>query len=112
MALFSNSKDQLWQWQDALIKRLQTLRLTIHPNAQVVPIEHGIPWLGFIVYPRYRRIKARNVRNFERRHHERWQAFCAGAISFAEFDSSVQGWINHVRYADTWGLRTHVWVNH
>jgi hypothetical protein len=20
----------------------------------------------------------------------------------------VQGWINHVRYADTWGLRRHV----
>jgi len=74
----------------------------------VVPVEHGIPWLGFIVYPRYRRIKARNVRNFERRLQERWQAFCKGAISFAEFDSSVQGWINHVRYADTWGLRTHI----
>ena len=29
-------------------------------------------------------------------------------ISFAEFDSSVQGWINHVRYADSWGLRSHV----
>ena len=29
-------------------------------------------------------------------------------ISFAEFDASVQGWINHVRYADTWGLRKHV----
>jgi hypothetical protein len=24
------------------------------------------------------------------------------------FDTSVQGWINHVRYADTWGLREHV----
>lgn len=74
----------------------------------MIPVDHGIPWLGFIVYPRYRLIKARNVRHFERRLHERWQAFCEGAISFAEFDSSVQGWINHVRYADTWGLRTHV----
>lgn len=108
MALFSHSKDQLWQWKDALIKRLQSLRLIVHPNAQVAPVEHGIPWLGFIVYPQFRRIKARNVRNFERRLRERWQAFCAGTISFAEFDSSVQGWINHVRYADTWGLRTHV----
>jgi glycine cleavage system H lipoate-binding protein len=29
-------------------------------------------------------------------------------ISFAELDASVQGWINHVRYADTWGLRQYV----
>jgi len=25
-----------------------------------------------------------------------------------ELDASVKGWINHVRYADTWGLRRHV----
>ena len=31
-----------------------------------------------------------------------------GEISFAEFDASVQGWINHVRHADTWGLRRHL----
>jgi hypothetical protein len=31
-----------------------------------------------------------------------------GAVSFAEFDASVGGWINHVRYADTWGLRQRV----
>lgn len=27
---------------------------------------------------------------------------------FCEFDTSVQGWINHVRFADSWGLRRHV----
>lgn len=25
-----------------------------------------------------------------------------------ELDASVQGWINHVRFADSWGLRRHV----
>lgn len=28
--------------------------------------------------------------------------------SFAAFDASMQGWINHVRHADSWGLRQHV----
>ncbi len=42
------------------------------------------------------------------RFHLRWDDSCAGKISFAEFDASVKGWVNHVRYADTWGLRTHV----
>lgn len=108
MALFSDSKSQLWQWHQAIITRLGHLRLIIHPGAQVAPIKNGIPWLGFIVYPEYRRVKSRNVRNFQRRLHERWDAFCAGKISFAEFDSSVQAWINHVRYADTWGLRREI----
>ena len=31
-----------------------------------------------------------------------------GAISFGEFDAAVQGWVNHVRQADSVGLRAHV----
>ena len=30
----------------------------------------------------------------------------------AELDASVQGWINHARYADSWGLREHVFATH
>jgi hypothetical protein len=52
--------------------------------------------------------KARNVVIFTRRLRERWADYCAGKISFAEFDASVKGWINNVRSADSWGLRTYV----
>lgn len=109
VALFSDDKAELWDWKQAVIERLAALRLTIHEtSAQVAPAASGIPWLGFIVYPTHRRLKARNVVKFTRRLRARWAEYAAGAISFAEFDASVQGWINHVRYADTWGLREHV----
>lgn len=108
-ALFSDSKRDLWAWKTAIIERLAGLRLTIHEEAaQALPCACGIPWLGFVVYPTHRRVKARNVVRFSRRLRDRWADYCAGKISFAEFDSSVQGWINHVRYADSWGLREHV----
>jgi RNA-directed DNA polymerase len=68
----------------------------------------GIPWLGFVVYPSHRRVKARKVVEGTRRLQGLYDAWCAGEISFAEFDASVQGWINHVRHADTLGLRAHV----
>jgi hypothetical protein len=107
-ACFSDSKQQLYEWKRAIVDFLCGLRLTIHePQAQVIPCEHGIPWLGFVVYPTHRRVKARNVVKFSRRLRERWGEYCGGKITFAEFDASVQGWINHVRYADSWGLRTH-----
>jgi hypothetical protein len=35
-----------------------------------------------------------------------------GDISFAELDASIKGWINHVRYGDTWGLRGHLFQTH
>lgn len=108
-ALFSNDKQQLWQWKTAIVSRLAALRLTLHDSkAQVLPTASGVPWLGFVVYPGFRKVKSRKVTHATRRLRQRYQAYCGNAISFAEFDASVQGWINHVRYADSWGLRRHV----
>lgn len=108
-ALFANSKSELWEWKQACIGYLARLRLTIHEEgAQVVPTVSGVPWLGFVVYPDHRRVKARKVRRATRRFVARYSAWRRGEISFAEFDATVQGWINHVRYADSWGLRAHV----
>ena len=113
MALFSNSKRQLYQWKQAIIRFLGTLRLTMHEKqAQVIPCTTGIPWLGFVVYPTHRRLKARNVVKFTRRFERNIDLYEQGSITFAELDASVQGWINHVRYADTWGLREHVFSTH
>ena len=28
-----------------------------------------------------------------------------GRLPFDKLDASIQGWINHVRFGDTWGLR-------
>ena len=61
-----------------------------------------------MVYPTHRRVKARKAVCATRRLADRFDSWRNGRISFAEFDASVQGWINHVRYADTWGLREHV----
>ena len=112
-ALFSNSKRQLYDWKQAVIAFLATLRLTIHEaQAQVIPCDNGIPWLGFVVYPTHRRVKSRNVVKFTRRFEHNLDLYEAGRISFAELSASVGGWVNHVRYADTWGLRGHIFDNH
>ena len=112
-ALFSDSKAQLWRWKRAIIERLAAMRLTAHEReAQVTQTKDGIPWLGFVVYPTHRKLKKRNVVNFTRRLEHNIDLYEAGEISFAELDASVQGWINHVRYADTWGLRGHIFDSH
>jgi hypothetical protein len=106
MALLSDSKQQLWEWKSAIVERLQSLRLTIHGGpAQAQAAIEGIPWLGFVVFPTHRRLKARKTVEATRRLSERFAEWQEGRKSFGEFDASVQGWINHVRYANTWGLR-------
>jgi len=112
-ALFSDDPRQLWRWKQRIIARLAQDRLTIHePQAQVQPARCGIPWLGFVVYPTHRLLKRRNAVNFTRRLQANLDRYRAGQITFAELDASVKGWINHVRYADTWGLREHVFESH
>ena len=106
---FSDSKRELWAWKRAIVERLARLRLVIHEEAaQVVHFRCGILWLGFVVHPTHRRVKARKVRHATRHLGGRFDAYRAGQISFGELDASVKGWVNHVRYADTWGLRRHI----
>ena len=113
MALFANNKRQLAQWGSEIADFLAGLRLTVHESsAQVQPVTAGIPWLGFVVYPMHRRLKRRNVVAFRRRLEQAITLYRRGEISFAEMDASVQGWINHVRYGDTWGLRGHLFGLH
>lgn len=108
-ALFADSKRQLWQWKAAIVAYLAGLRLTFHERAaQVSPVGNGIPWLGFVVYPTHRKLKRRNVIAFRQRLEGNISLYRRGDISFAELDAAVQGWINHVRYGDTWGLREHL----
>lgn len=111
--LFGNDKRRLWRCKEAVIERLARERLTIHEaQMQVLPTVGGIPWLGFVVYPTHRLLKRRNAVNFTRRLQRNLAAFESGRITFAELDASVQGWVNHVRYADTWGLREHLFAAH
>lgn len=108
-ALFGDNKRELSGWKVAVQARLVRLRLTLHERStQVAPTAAGIPWLGFVVYPDHTRVKGRKLRYGTRRLTAVYDVWRAGAISFAEFDARVQGWINHVRHADSWGLRTQV----
>jgi RNA-directed DNA polymerase len=75
MALFADSKSQLWAWKRAIVERLADLRLTVHAgSAQAAPVTSSIPWLGFVVYPTHRRVKARKVVQATRRLTERFDA--------------------------------------
>lgn len=112
LALFSDSKKELWRWKRAILDRLARLRLTAHEEpAQVSPTKNGIPWLGFVVYPTHRKLKASKVRNTTRRLRARADAYNRGEIDLSAVNASVQGWVNHASFANTWGLRRDLFSN-
>lgn len=110
--LFADDKASLWQWRKAIVERLAELRLALHLNkAQVRPVTEGIPFLGFVVYPRRRRVKGRKAVHFRRRLRGKLAAYRAGQISLDQVDASVRGWVEHVRYGNTVGLRKTLFGN-
>jgi RNA-directed DNA polymerase len=103
--LFGDNKRQLWAWLQAIERRLAGLRLTLHPQAQVKPVGQGIPFLGFVVYPERRRLKRRKGIHFRRRLHHLVTAYADGQINLGQLEACIRGWINHVRFGNTMGLR-------
>jgi RNA-directed DNA polymerase len=106
LLLFADDKPTLWTWREALVERLARLRLTIHERqAHPRPVSEGIPFLGFVVSPTGRRLKRRKGIAYRRRLKDHLGSYVAGEIPLERLTASVQGWVNHVRYGDTWGLR-------
>ena len=104
--LFADQKTTLLGWKQAITKKLAVLRLSIHENkAHVFPVTTGIPFLGFGIYPDHRLLKRKKYVKFRRHFKKLRQRYARGDVSLDRVDASVQGWVNHVRYGDTLGLR-------
>jgi retron-type reverse transcriptase len=103
--LFAEDKDTLWVWKQEIQARLAGLRLTIHPSAHPRPVSEGFPFLGFTVYPRRRCVKRRKVIHFRRKFRRMMGEFRNGVIPLSEVTATVNGWVNHVHYGNTIGLR-------
>jgi RNA-directed DNA polymerase len=106
--LFDDDKEALWRARDAVMQRLARLRLTIHPGAHPRPVTEGFPFLGFVVFPDRRRVKRRKVVHFRRVLARSLARMEAGEMRGAEVLAKVSGWVDHVRYGNTVGLRNAV----
>ncbi len=101
MLLFGDDMAELWAWRKEIINRLASLRLTMHTErAHPQPVTEGTPFLGFTVFPTHRLLKPRKGIAFRRK-----LRALVDEGDERRTRASVQGWINHVRYGDTFGLR-------
>ena len=105
LLLFHDEKRILWQWEQQLTGRMAKQRLTLHPGAHPRPVTEGIPFLGFVIFPEKRRLKRRKGVYYQRRFSWLQEAYMKRQIELEDMSASVRGWVNHVRYANSTGLR-------
>jgi len=104
--LFADDKKTLHRWRESIINFLEGLRLTIHEQrAQPKPVTHGIPFLGFTVYPDHRRLKRSKGIAYRRHLKTLWRQYQTGEITREQGRASVMAWLGHVQHGDTVGLR-------
>ena len=106
--LFGNCKKTMHQWLGAIVWRMARLRLTIHEGAHPRPVTEGIPFLGFVVYPERRRLKRRKGVFYRKRLKKMIEEYRDGQITMEQLNNSVRGWVNHVRFANSIGLRKEI----
>jgi len=107
--LFSDDPAQLKDWRKAIIEKLAGLRLVLHEErARSFASASGLPFLGFRLYPNHRLLKYRKKAHFRRKLKYQLQEYRRGRLERARLDAGIKGWIEHVRYADTWRLRRSV----
>ncbi len=105
--LFSNDKQVLHDWKKKNNTRMAKLRLTLH-EPQVFPVNTGIPFLGFRIYPTHRRLKKRRGIAFQRRFRNLYSQWLAHEIDRSRLDDSARSWSAHASWGDTFGLRRSV----
>ena len=104
--LFADDKAALHEWRNEIISFLQTLRLTIHETkAQPRPTSTGISFLGFQVFPNYRRLKPANGYPFQRRLKRMLISVNNEELDQKDFSGRLISWLNHAGYGDTRGLK-------
>lgn len=107
--LFADEKRSLHEALRCIIEKLEELRLTLHEgSAQVDPTWQGVPFLGFRICPEYRRLKNTRSLAFRRKLNSMTRLVWQDRSLFPTLQASIQGWVNHVQYGDTWGLRRSV----
>ena len=104
--LFADLPAQLREWRARVMECLAGLRLRLHAGrCHVVAAHHGIPFLGFRIFPDRRLLLRQGVRRFRRRLRLLQQGFSAGAVSATRISQSVRSWVAHAVWGNTAGLR-------
>ncbi|NWF80829.1 MAG: RNA-dependent DNA polymerase [Chloroflexi bacterium] len=107
LLLFSNDKAQLHAWREQLSACLARLRLVLHDRkTQIYPVETGIPFLGFRLFPLHRRLKRPNVIRFKRRMRAILTSYADGEVPFERVQASINGWVAHAAHGSTYRLRS------
>jgi len=111
--IFHHDKNFLWDVKQRIQEYLLTLHLELHENkCRIFQTQHGVPFLGFIMAPEWRRLKKANVTRFKRKLKHLQKLYQAGEIEWQSVHQSANAWIGHAKHGNTKQLREDIFSEH
>lgn len=68
--VLGKSKAELWKIRDAVHEQLEHIELKVKANERVFPVDEGIDFLGYVIYPNHVMLRKRIKQKFARKMHE------------------------------------------
>lgn len=105
--IFGNDKKHLHTLKEKIREFLEkTLQLNLHPRkSKVFPTKLGVDFCGFRNFKDYRRLKKSNIKMFIKRMKKKQEQLRQGQIELSDISRSLQCWVAHASYGDTYNLR-------
>jgi retron-type reverse transcriptase len=107
MVVFADSRDQLRETLKDIEEYIaENLKLRIKERATCINTRlHGLPFLGYRIFPKVIRVKRENLKRVKARLAGRIAEYGRGEISEAELAMSARSWFEFVGFADSLALR-------
>lgn len=107
--LFSDDKRQLHEARQKISEFLINLRLRLHHRRNTIfPVQEGIRFLGYRVFPTHRLLVKENVWRFLRRVRQMQTQYTDGETTLPEIKQRLMSWSGHAKQADTHRLRDYL----
>jgi retron-type reverse transcriptase len=95
------------RWR-ALRDLLADIGLELNPKTAVYPVEGGVPFVGYRIWPERTRVLQSTLRGFRRRLRQMAAHVRRGALSWSDVLLSIRSWIAHAQHADSWRVREQI----
>jgi retron-type reverse transcriptase len=105
-AILHESKEKLIEVKDRIEKYLTNLRLRLHPDkSKICPLYKGVNLLGFKAFYFYRRLRKRNLLQFNRNLIKYKIQYRQRQIGYELFIEKLRGWFAYAMWGNTYSLR-------
>ena len=106
---FSSDKAQLHKIRKEITKYLIGLRLLLHPDkTQIHKVQHGVPFLGFQVFPHYRFVNKERTRRYKRYLRKQLTKKHNVELTPAKLEEGLNSWLAHLRFGQNQRLENSI----